>query len=353
MAKTNNSKNGKKSKGLRAINMPDCTLVPNELIEKYLPLLSEIELKSLLILLQAHTFPQISFRGLTLNDIQKRLTSKSESVVDDNKYSESKIKQAIDYLIQIGLLTSREIEDTNIFRYYINLKKEVPQDILEDEKQMRQDSPITELDTGERVFMDIERKLTKELNEEEDKLSKKTKTEDVQKSTKPEVTQEKPENVREKEVKKEKEAPLTEAVPLGDIQARLKSDLEKDVNDKKQKEEPPPTEKSAPKKEEEKTMAEVSAEKAEEKDKTEEKKGKDTWKTILEKSADILDTFTFRQWLEPTQYKGYKNGVHLISVPSKKFYSWFDKEFKDILDDAINKIDPDFKYKFISGEEED
>ena len=158
MAKTNNSKNGKKSKGLRAINMPDCTLVPNELIENYLPLLSEIELKSLLILLQAHTFPQISFRGLTLNDIQKRLTSKSESVMHDNKYSESKIKQAVDYLIQIGLLTSREIEDTNIFRYYINLKKEVQKDILEDEKQMRKESPITELDTGERVFMDIERK---------------------------------------------------------------------------------------------------------------------------------------------------------------------------------------------------
>ncbi len=352
MVKSNNSKYGKKSKGLRAINLPDCTLVPNELIENYLPLLSEIELKTLLILLQAHTFPQISFRGLTLNDIQKRLTSKSEIVVDDNKYSESKLKQAIDYLIQVGLLTSKEIEDTNIFRYCINLKKEVPKEIFEEEKQIRKQSPITELDAGEKVFMDIEKKLTKELNKEEEKLSNKVKTEDVEKSSKTEVTKEKPESLREKEVKKEKDSPLTEAVPLGDIQARLKSDLEKDVNDEKLKEEPPPVEKSAPKKEE-KTMAEVAAEKAEDKGKTEEKKGKDTWKTILEKSADILDTFTFQQWLAPTQYKGYKNGVHLISVPSKKFYSWFDKEFKDILDDAINEIDPDFKYKFISGEDED
>jgi hypothetical protein len=352
MVKSNNSKYGKKSKEAKAINLPDSTLVPNELIDNYLPLLSEIELKTLLILLQAHTFPQINFRGLTLNDIQKRLTSKPESVMSDNEYSESKIKQAIDYLIQLGLLTSKEIEDTNIFRYSINLKKEITEEISQEEMKIRKQPPITELDAGEEDFMDIETKLSKELNEEEEELSNKIKTENVEKSPKPEVTTEKPESEKGKESKKQKDAPLTEAVPLGDIQARLKSDLEKDENHEKPKKEPPAIEKSAPKKEE-KIMVEVAAEKAEEKNKTEEKKGKDTWKTILEKSADILDTFTFQQWLAPTQYKGYKNGVHLISVPSKKFYSWFDKEFKDILDDAINEIDSDFKYKFISGEEED
>jgi hypothetical protein len=357
MANHNKSIYGKKSKEPRAINLSGCTLVPNEVLDYYLPLLSEIELKTLLILLQAQTFPQVNFRGLTINDIQQHLASKSESVMQENKYSENKIKQAVDYLIQLGLLTSKEIEDTNIFRYYINLNKEAAEETSQEEKKTNIQPPLTELETGEEGRMDIEAKLTKDLNEEENKLKKeRIVVEDVKETPKPEATKEKPESEKAKEVEKMKKAPLTEAVPLLDIQARLKSDLEKEVNpeeEKKKEEEKKVEPKEKPDaKEEEKIMAEVAAEKAEKQHIAEEKKGKDTWKTILEKSADILDTFTFQQWLAPTQYKGYKNGVHLISVPSKTFYSWFDKEFKDILDDAIMEIDPDFKYKFISGETE-
>jgi hypothetical protein len=133
--------------------------------------------------------------------------------------------------------------------------------------------------------------------------------------------------------------------PMSDIAARLRSDLTHDLEGIEKakpikkgtgKEQPPEPKEKA-------TLPDLPEKVAE--------KGKTTWEAILAEVSKILDAFTFNQWLKPTRYFGFREGFHLIEVPSASFYRWFEEEYKDTLSEIAKKVDPNFRYRFISKEE--
>ncbi|MCD6450971.1 MAG: hypothetical protein J7L64_01215 [Acidobacteria bacterium] len=133
-----------------------------------------------------------------------------------------------------------------------------------------------------------------------------------------------------------------EAVSSIDIASRLRSDLAKDLEEvggntprkREIKGEISPKKRSSP------NLSEKMAE-----------KGKKTWEKILAEVAQMLDAFTFNQWLKPTRYFGFREGIHLIEVPNPSFYHWFEEEYEDTLNEVVKKVDPEFRYRFISKEE--
>lgn len=377
MADKENKNRRINSKELFLLSQPNYTLVPNELIDNILPILTEIELITLLTLLRAQTFPPPDYQALTLNEIYS-FFAKWTKIKDDLKYSKQEIKKALNHLIQLGLLEADEIKGTSEYRYYIKigrkeeapeiiekipaekpfeekittLKEEVPTDEVSyaekeevisqetpplldailaksDELKKAEEKPPMSKDKASADYIPKpEKKIAKDIKREiPPKVEEKLEEKEIEPKPERDLAEEikEPEEIAKEEIaqpEKEKEGPpAVEAPSLRDIKARLTSDLEVDIE------------------KEEETIAQ--------------KKGKAAWKAILQESSNILDTFTFNQWLKPTKYKTYRNRVHLVSVPSKKFYTWFEEEYKDTMDEIANRIDPDFKYKFISQDEED
>jgi hypothetical protein len=83
-------------------------------------------------------------------------------------------------------------------------------------------------------------------------------------------------------------------------------------------------------------------------DSPEEQRGAEIWEQVIGQMHILLDNMTFNNWLKPSEYYKYKDGVHLIKVESVKFYEQFIKQWGNLMQEVIMLIEPEFKFEFYS-----
>ncbi len=82
----------------------------------------------------------------------------------------------------------------------------------------------------------------------------------------------------------------------------------------------------------------------------------DVWTNLSEEVQSLISKQTFATWFEPIQAVGLDEKSLTLEVPSKFYYEWIDKHYRDLLLSKLKMAtgkDLKVRYSVVVGEEAD